>query len=343
MRHGESPPADGEQDATERRGCLVHAMNMMGFAVDLRRQLAARSGNMVGLGMNIGVIGLGRMGSIFAKRLIEQQHIVHVWNRSAERLKGFVGGEAILCDSPAAVVRKSEVVLVSLANETALDEVYRRENGILAGCSNGCHIVETSTVRPNFIIELAKSVTESGGVFVDAPILGTLGPAREGKVVVVAGGDDAAIERIRPVASGLSRRLFHMGPIGSGSSMKLVVNMCLGVYWQSLGEAIAMGERRGLDLDRMLDVLVDSPIATAALNGKLPVLRGAPAEIGFDITGVRKDLSSALITAHAEDVPAAAAAGALAGFVAAIEGGFGGKDVASIVAFNRLRKATPSC
>ncbi len=124
-----------------------------------------------------------------------------------------------------------------------------------------------------------------------------------------------------------------------GSTMKLVVNMCLCVYWQSLGEALAMGEHHGLGLDAMLDVLVDSPIATAALNGKLPVLRGASAEVGFDVAGARKDLSAALMTAHAVDVQATAAAGALAGFTAAVEGGFGEADVASIVAFNRALKA----
>ena len=285
--------------------------------------------------MHIGVIGLGRMGSIFAKRLLDQNHSLHLWNRSADPMRAFADTAATCCATPAEVVSSSEVVLVSLANEAALDAVYRGEDGILSAPLHETYILETSTVRPEIVVALAAQAAQAGGAFVDAPVLGTVGPAREGKLVILTGGDPSAIEKVRPVLSGLSRRHCHMGAVGMGLAMKLVVNMCLCVYWQSLGEALAMGGRQGLDFEAMLDVLVDSPIATAALNGKLSVLRGGSAEIGFDVAGARKDLSSALMTAQALDVPATAAAGALAGFAAAVEGGFGEKDVAAIVAFNR--------
>lgn len=181
-------------------------------------------------------------------------------------------------------------------------------------------------------------MAERGAVLVDAPFLGTVGPAREGKIVVVAGGGAAAIEKARPLLAALSRRVVHMGSTGTGSTMKLAVNMLLAVYWQSLGEAIAMGERGGLALDEMLDVLVDSPIATPALTVKFPLLKGAASEVGFDIAGVQKDLTAALATAQGAQVVAGTAASALAGYVAAVEGGFAAKDVAAIVAFARAAK-----
>lgn len=100
-----------------------------------------------------------------------------------------------------------------------------------------------------------------------------------------------------------------------------------------------MGERNGLEFSDMLDVLTDSPIATASLNGELPVVHGVLGEVGFNVAGAGKDLSEALVTARAAGVPASAAAGALAGFVAAVECGSGEKDVVTIVAFKRARKA----
>ena len=279
----------------------------------------------------IGVLGLGRMGGIFAERLVRAGLPVGVWNRTAAKCEPLVSLGAIAFATPAGLAADCEIILSSMADESALTAVFEGEDGVLKADLSGRVVVETSTVRPAFIRDLAARVANAGGSLVDAPILGTVGPAREGRVVIVAGGSADAIARVRPALAAISRKLVHMGATGAGSTAKLVVNMHLVTYWHSLAESVAMGCRSGLDLEAILDVLMDSPVATAALKGKLPLLLGESADIGFDIGGVQKDLISALDLAGATGTDARTAAAALSGFTLAIDAGYRDRDVADIV------------
>lgn len=279
----------------------------------------------------IGVLGLGRMGGIFARRLVQAGFPVSVWNRTAAKCEPLVALGATSCGTPADLAAACDIIFSSMADEPALTAVFEGEDGVFAADLPGRVLVETSTVRPAFIRNLAARVAEAGGSLVDAPILGTVGPAREGRVVVVAGGSADAIERIRPMLAAISRKLVHMGAVGAGSTTKLVVNMHLATYWHSLAESVAMGRRSGLDLEAILDVLLDSPVATAALKNKLPLLLGESADIGFDIGGVQKDLISALDLAGSAGTDARTAAAALSGFTLAIDAGHRERDVAEIV------------
>ncbi len=287
----------------------------------------------------IGVLGLGRMGGIFADRLVTAGFPVGVWNRTAAKCEPLVALGATSFATPAALAAGCDILLSSMAHESALAAVFEGEDGVLAADLSGRVVVETSTVRPAFIRDLAALVANAGGSLVDAPILGTVGPAREGRVVIVAGGSAAAIDRLRPALAAIGRKLMHMGPTGAGSTTKLVVNMHLATYWHSLAESVAMGCRSGLDLAAILDVLMDSPVATAALKGKLPRLLGESADIGFDIGGVRKDLIAALDLAGATGTDARTAAAALSGFTRAIDAGYRDRDVADIVRAVKSRDA----
>ncbi len=279
----------------------------------------------------IGVLGLGRMGGIFGERLVQAGFPVGLWNRTAAKCEPLVALGATAFATPAGLAAGCDIILSSMADESALTAVFEGDHGVLAADLSGRVVVETSTVRPTFIRDLAPLVANAGGNLVDAPILGTVGPAREGRVVIVAGGSADAIERVRPALAAISRKLVHMGATGAGSTTKLVVNMHLATYWHSLAESVVMGCRSGLDLEGILDVLMDSPVATAALKGKLPLLLGKSAEIGFDIGGVQKDLISALDLAGATGTDARTAAAALSGFTLAIDAGHREGDVASIV------------
>ena len=284
--------------------------------------------------MIVGIVGLGRMGTVFATRLLERRFQVGVWNRTRAKTDACAALGATVYDTPRLLGASSDVILVSLADETALRDAYTGPDGLLAAPLGGKTIAEMSTVRPSFVRQLAENVQAAAGRFIDAPVLGTVAPAREGKLVVLAGGHVEALERLRPVLGVLSRRIVHMGPVGAGATMKLVVNAQLATYWQCLGESLALGKRSGIGVAQMLDVLSDSPIATGALAAKLPILQGARAEVAFSLAGARKDLFSAISAAEAVGVRAHAAAGALAGYDLAIESGRAQADVAEIVLFN---------
>lgn len=283
------------------------------------------------MAMKIGLAGLGRMGAIFAGRLLDAGFDVAVWNRSRDKAEPFTERGARWCESPAELIRSSDIVITSMADGAALEAVHAGADGFLQADLTGKLLIDTSTVSPALVKSLAARVEAAGGQFLDSPLLGTVGPARNGQIVFVVGGPSEALERARPVLAALSRKIIPMGAVGTGMTMKLVVNLHLATYWHSLAEAIAMGTKNGIGLEDILAVLEDSPVATAALAGKKEILLGRSNDIGFDIRGVRKDLATALELARSSRADARTGGGALDGFSKAIEQGFGDSDVAAIV------------
>lgn len=281
--------------------------------------------------MKIGIAGLGRMGGIFAGRLLEAGFGLSVWNRSREKAVVLVDRGAQWCESPAALVDACDLVLISMANSDALESIFSGPNGFFATSLHGKLLIDTSTVNPELIRSLSDRTVHLGGTFVDGPVMGTVGPARQGQIVILAGGPEEALDRARPMFDIISRKVIHMGPAGSGATMKLVVNLHLATYWHSLAEALAMGAKSGIALDSMLGILENSPVATAALAGKKEIILGRSNDIGFDIRGVQKDLATALALAHATGIDARTGEQALLGFGMAIDEGFGDSDVAAIV------------
>lgn len=281
--------------------------------------------------MIVGIAGIGRMGAIFAERLLDHGLLLHVWNRTESKCAPLARRGANVCASPNDLAEKCDVILLSMADESASGAVLSGADGVAAAPLNGKIIVETSTLGPTFIRSMAKAVTAQSGDFIDAPVLGTIGPAREGQLVALAGGTPAATAKIAPVLDVLCRKVIHVGPVGAGATMKLVVNMHLATYWHSLAETLVMGTRSGLDLKAILDILSESPIATSSLAGKLPNILGETSDVGFDIDGVYKDLCIATSLAEEVGVHARTAASARAGFSAAAQKGWGSKDVAEII------------
>src|SRR5687767_7683960 len=138
--------------------------------------------------MRIGVAGLGRMGSAIAARLIEVGHQVTVWNRSAGKVKPLVAAGAKTAASPAELATAVETVVTILTNRDAIAAVYDGPAGLLAGTLKGKLVIEMSTVQPETEVALAERVRAKGAIFVECPVGGTVGPAREGKLLGVAGG-----------------------------------------------------------------------------------------------------------------------------------------------------------
>src|SRR5262249_40755354 len=130
-----------------------------------------------------------------------------------------------------------------------------------------------------------------------------------------------------------SRRIVHLGPSGAGTTMKLALNMPMAIFWAGLAEAMAMGQQFGLDTAQMLDVYLDSPVALPALRLKAPLLLGAPHDVAFDVTGVRKDLLAMIATAQDAGVPTPSGSAALTLFAAATAAGYGERDLMAIVQY----------
>jgi 3-hydroxyisobutyrate dehydrogenase-like beta-hydroxyacid dehydrogenase len=273
------------------------------------------------------------MGRAIVPRLLAAGFPVTVWNRTPSKATHAVTEGAVLAASLPTVTRESDIVLTMLTDDAVVEAVYSGADGLLSRNADGRLFVELSTIRPDTIRRLSDSVRNRGATLVDAPVSGTVGPAREGKLMVLAGGSTEDVGRAEPVLKAFARRVQHLGPCGSGATMKLVLNMPLDVYWQALAEALAMGTRAGLKLDQMLDVILDSSAAIGVLAARRPAITGSIEEVPFDIAGVKKDLLAMGVTAHLLGVPTPSAAAALAGFAAATAAGWGDRDVAALVAF----------
>ena len=260
--------------------------------------------------MQIGIAGIGKMGAAIAQRLIEVGHTVTVWNRSADKLKPLAAAGAALAATPAELAGKSEVVITILTDAAAIDAVYGGASGLLAGDVHGKLFIEMSTVRPQTELALAAKVRAKDAVIVECPVGGSTSPARQGKLIGLMGAGPADAARARPILEQLCRRLEHCGPIGAGAVMKLTINMPLMIYWQALGEALALCRPLGLDPARIMDLLADTSGGPNVLKvrgaGVAQMLKGGDAgPVTFDVDSAVKDLRTMVAEgkAHGVELP----------------------------------------
>ena len=280
--------------------------------------------------MKIGFAGLGKMGAVMAPRFLDAGHNLSVWNRSPSKCEPLRARGAAVAGTPAALAASSEIIVSMLSDDASVEHLF---TGFLGADVAGKLFVEMSTLRPETMRGLAAKVSAKGGRFVDAPVSGTVGPAKDGKLFALVGGAAEDVARAKPVFDVLTRRTIHAGPVGQGALLKLVVNLPLGVYWQALAEAMAMGQAGGLDPELMLDTLQDSSAALAVLGLKRPAILGEAIPVAFDVASMQKDFIAILETGSRNGVPMPAAAAALATYAAANAGGQGAADSTAIVKY----------
>jgi 3-hydroxyisobutyrate dehydrogenase len=245
--------------------------------------------------MQIGIAGIGKMGAAIAQRLIEVGHEVTVWNRSAAKLKPVADAGATAAATPAELAGKAEAVITILADAAAIDAVYHGASGLLAGDVRGKLFIEMSTVEPRTETALAGKVRGKGAALVECPVGGSTGPARQGKLIGLMGAEPADAARAKPILEQLCRRLEHCGPVGAGAVMKLTINMPLMIYWQALGEALALCRPLGLDPARIMDLLSDTSGGPNVLKVRGPAVAsmlkgGDSGPVTFNVDSAVKDL-----------------------------------------------------
>lgn len=285
--------------------------------------------------MQVGLVGLGRMGTAMAARLKTFGIEPAAWDISQDaRYRALDAGLRVLAH-PRAVAEASEIVITTITEDNGVRTLFTGAHGFLEGDVKGRLFIEMSTLRPETMRGLAGVLGMRGAAIVDSPVLGSIPTVLEGKLLSLAGGDAKDIERARPLLEKLTRAIVHLGGVGAGHTMKLAVNLVMANYLQALAEGLAMGVENGLQLDQMLDVFANSPLANGILANKLPRLRGGPETMTLDLKTLRKDAQSALATGAASGVPMPATAGALDALASANAAGWGERDIGEIVAFLR--------
>ena len=258
----------------------------------------------------LGFIGLGSMGSRMATRLVHAGSPLGVYNRTPERTRALTERGARAYASPADLARDADVVLSMLADDTALEQVMLGPGGVVEASRPGGTIIDLSSVHPDTSRRIAHAAALREVAVLDAAVSGSTPQAEDGSLVMFVGGEHAVYERCRPILDVLSNHVFYLGPSGAGATMKLVANGLLGAGMQALAEALALGQRAGLDRATLLDVLEQTSVLAPGHKRKLQNARTDTYPVQFALRLMWKDLGNVLRLAQQQTVsmPVTAAA-----------------------------------
>ncbi|MBN8996347.1 MAG: NAD(P)-dependent oxidoreductase [Rhizobiales bacterium] len=279
----------------------------------------------------IAVLGLGIMGGGMAVNWLRKGYPTAVWNRTRAKAEALTAEGAIVAATPAAAAADADVIVAMVADDAASREVWLGSDGALAAAQPGALIVDSSTVTPNWIRELAAKAAERGCGFVDAPVGGSKQAAAEGQLVIFAGAEPEVFEKLRPVLGAVARVINHVGPVGAGATWKLINNMMVAIQISSLAEAMAMVARAGFDAKQVAGLIEASGFASGVIRGKLPRMMDHDyAAPDFNLSLMLKDTRYAVDMARTLGVDLKLAPAAAELFAAAERQGLGGGDVAGV-------------
>jgi 3-hydroxyisobutyrate dehydrogenase-like beta-hydroxyacid dehydrogenase len=280
--------------------------------------------------MRVAVIGLGTMGAPMARHLLAAGHEVTVHNRTRAREEPLAALGAARADSPATAARGAEAALTCVSDTPDLETVVLGDGGIAEGLEVGSLLVDCSTVSPGASAELAAALRERGLGFVDAPVSGGSEGAERGTLTIFCGGEQADVERARPILEAFGSRITHLGPAGAGQAAKAVNQVMIAGTYASVGEGLALARAAGLPLAELVEALSAGAAQSWVLaNRSQNVIDGAY-PLGFKLALHRKDLGIALAEASALGVEMDVSALVAAQEDALIAAGHGDEDVSAV-------------
>ncbi|WP_253767087.1 NAD(P)-dependent oxidoreductase [Goodfellowiella coeruleoviolacea] len=275
-------------------------------------------------------IGLGNMGSAMAHRLVATGYPVTVHNRTAAKAAPVVAAGARPADSARQAVRDAEVVLVSLSDEAAVEQVVFDQ--VLADLRPGALVVDTSTVSPEYAVAAATRLEQAGARRVEACVVGNPRHARAGELRVFTAGDERDVVAVRPILEVLGTDVVYLGPPGRAATLKLVFNLVLGAQLVALAEAVGVGAAAGLDPDLVLSAIVHSGFSSRVMGFRAELMRQHRYEPAFFRSGLMaKDLGLGLAAAGARQDEFPVLRGVLERYRAVVDAGDGDKDAAVVL------------
>lgn len=289
------------------------------------------------LQQTVAVIGLGRMGGAMARRIHAAGFGLVVWNRDPRKAAAAESSiSATVARTPAEAAATADITLTSLADDEALQAVYLGDDGVAAGISGDAAAVDTSTVDPETIRRIGRTMDEIGAAFADCPVSGSVSSVEAGTLTVMAGGEPEHVDRVEPVLASFAQRIIRVGPRGAGATCKLAVNGLVHGLNVALSEALVLAERAGVDRTTAYEVFASGAGGAPFVQYKRQAYEhpeSAPVAFSLDLVG--KDLE--LITGLGDRVgaPMDQAKAGLDIVRRAIGAGMGGEDLSAVAVFLR--------
>ncbi|MGF1469609.1 MAG: NAD(P)-dependent oxidoreductase [Sandaracinaceae bacterium] len=279
----------------------------------------------------VAVLGLGAMGGRMARRLIDAGYEVTVYNRSASRAEPLVEAGARRAATPRAAVAEADVAIACVTDDEASRKVWLDDaEGALAALGPDAVAVESSTLTPAWVRSLGGHMAEARRAFLDAPVVGSRPQAEAGQLVHLLGGEPGHLDAARPVLEVVGGAVHHVGPVGAGTVVKLVVNALFGIQVAAVGELLALAERSGVAKARAAEVLAALPVTSPAASLVAGLIVKEVYAPLFPIDLVDKDFRYALAQAEAVGLDAPSLAGTRAVYARAREAGLGDLNIHAV-------------
>ena len=279
----------------------------------------------------VGVVGVGLLGTAVSGVLLEAGHRVVGHDVVAEKLQALVARGGRGARSAAEVARSARIVFTVLPTLEAVEQAIAGAEGILAGASKETIIVQMSTISPELAVRMEQAARARGAALLDAPVSGTSAMVARRDCVVTVGGERSAYEAARPLLETIARKVFHVGPCGMGSTVKLVTNLVMGLNGVVLAEGLTLARRAGVDPAQMLEVLRHGAAASKMLEIRGPLMVEGRFDAMMKVDLFLKDIRLMLEAAQALHVPLPLTGAMQQLYTAALAAGQAKDDLASIV------------
>lgn len=242
--------------------------------------------------MRVAFLGLGIMGRSMAANLVKAGHEVAVWNRTAAAENGVEGARRAA--SPADAVQGAEVVWMCVSDTKAVESVLFVPEGAAHALAADAIIADSSTISPSATCRFAERLKARGIDYVDAPMTGSKIAAAAGSLIFMVGGDDAALARLQPLFQAMGKQVFHMGETGKGQATKLVMNLQIALIFEGFAEALTLGAKLGVDVEKLLPLIMASMVRSGVVEYKAPFILQRDFSPNFPLRLMLKDIRLAL-------------------------------------------------
>jgi 3-hydroxyisobutyrate dehydrogenase-like beta-hydroxyacid dehydrogenase len=253
--------------------------------------------------LNIGWIGLGKMGHPMAINLIKAGKKVSVFNRTTEKTKAHVNLGGVAISSIKELASSSDVIFTMISDDKAIEEIALSDDGIIANTQERASLIDMSTISPAMSAKVAEAATEKHINYLRAPVNGTVMQAEAGSLVILCSGPKTTYEDCLPLLEILGSKIFYIGEDEQARFLKLCINSMVGISSSMMGEALAFGEAGGLDWNTMIDVISSSAVGSPILNYKKETLKKRDFTPAFTARQMAKDFDLVLDTANLKNIP----------------------------------------
>jgi 3-hydroxyisobutyrate dehydrogenase len=238
----------------------------------------------------IGWIGLGRMGTPMSLQLIKAGYPVTVYNRSKANEAALKLIGTMAAPSPSHLIQQSDVIIIMVSDDPAIMEIFLAYEGLLSAKTTGKIIINMSTVSPAISKEMASKCRQQGNHYLDAPVSGSVKQAEDGQLVIMAGGDEAIFEKVKPIFEHLGKLAIHMGGTGAGNSAKLAINTLLGIHAQGLAEVVVFARQNEIRTEDLITLINNSALGNAFIKIKGEAIVQNNYKAAFSLKYITKDL-----------------------------------------------------